>query len=87
MTEEKPEKVYLQNRRKAYKRVFNTESIDAKMVLADLAKFCRASESTYATNERDHALLEGRREVWLRIQQHMQLSEDELWTFLTRKVI
>jgi len=23
--------------------------------------------------------LDGRREVWLRIQQHLQLSEDALW--------
>jgi hypothetical protein len=47
-------------------------------VLADLAKFCRANESTFHT---DHAVsdrLDGRREVWLRISQHLHLSTDDL---------
>ena len=51
----------------------------AKIVLADLAKFCRAYESCVQPDERMTTLLEGRREVWLRLQEHLQLSEDELW--------
>lgn len=48
-------------------------------VLKDLARFCRAHESTFHVDPRAHALAEGRREVWLRIQNHLQLTPDELW--------
>lgn len=48
-------------------------------VLQDLARFCRAFETTYHDDPRKHAVAEGRREVWLRIQQHLNLDEDELW--------
>jgi hypothetical protein len=47
-------------------------------VLKDLARFCRANESCYHPDPRTHALLEGRREVWLRIQQHKGLTGEEL---------
>lgn len=47
-------------------------------VLQDLAKFCRADASTFHANARSHALLEGRREVWLRIQQHLNLTPEQL---------
>lgn len=58
-------------------------SPEGKKVLADLAAFCRAAESTYAPDARLHAVLEGRREVWLRIQNHLQLSPDDLYGLLT----
>jgi hypothetical protein len=76
---------HLFNRKLSYKRVFNKESQDTKTVIADLAKFCRANQSTFHTDERTHALLEGRREVWLRIQQHLNMSEEELWALYSRK--
>jgi hypothetical protein len=47
-------------------------------VLVDLARFCRAHESCYNPDPRIHALLEGRREVWLRIQQHAGLTGEQL---------
>ncbi len=47
-------------------------------VLIDLAKFCRAGESCWRADAREHAVLEGRREVWLRIQQHLRLSSEQL---------
>jgi len=50
-------------------------------VLHDLALFCRANESTFTDNDRTSALLEGRREVWLRIQRHLQLDQKSLWRF------
>lgn len=87
MTEEPDSRKYLQNRRKSYQRTFNKESQDAIAVIADLAKFCRANESTFDPDPRIHALLEGRKEVWLRIQQHLQLTEEQLWLLYTRKVI
>lgn len=54
-----------------YKRLFidddGTPSIDGEKVLADLRKFCRGDRSTFDADPRIHALLEGRREVFLRI--------------------
>ncbi|MDE2103150.1 MAG: hypothetical protein KGL39_38245 [Patescibacteria group bacterium] len=64
-------------RKLAYKRTFNTTS--GREVLQDLAKFCRAYESTFSADERAHVLIEGRREVWLRIQAHLNLTEEEIW--------
>lgn len=48
-------------------------------VLRDLAKFCRATETTFHTDPRLHAALEGRREVWLRIQKQLGLTPEELF--------
>jgi hypothetical protein len=78
-------KELLFDRRHAYCRLFNQNNRDAKLVLTDLARFCRASESAFHPDERTHALLEGRREVWLRIQQHLNLTEEELWSLHPRK--
>jgi hypothetical protein len=47
-------------------------------VLLDLAEFCRANESCYHEDARRHAVLEGRREVWLRIQTHIHLTPAQL---------
>jgi len=54
-------------------------------VLIDLAKFCRANDTCFHTDPRIHAALEGRREVWLRIQQHLGLSREELFALYTGK--
>jgi hypothetical protein len=48
-------------------------------VLADLAKFCRAHETCFHPDARAHAVAEGRREVFLRIQRHLNLSDEQLW--------
>ena len=47
-------------------------------VLADLRRFCRAEKSTFRTDQREHALLEGRREVWLHIDDWFKLPEEDL---------
>lgn len=70
-------KAFLRQRQMAYRQVFAGPV--AETVLADLAKFCRASESAFHVDPRVHALLEGRREVWLRIVQHLELEEQELF--------
>jgi hypothetical protein len=70
------EREALIGRQDAYKRLFKGP-IAAK-VLADLAWFCRAEQSTFHADPRAHALLEGRREVWLRIQEHLNLDTDDL---------
>jgi len=48
------------------------------IVLSDLARFCRATTSTWSDDARHHARLEGRREVWLRLTQHMNLTPEQL---------
>ena len=63
----------------AYNRVFDKKSPYTKDVLKDLAKFCRAHESTFLPDQRAHAVLEGRREVWLKIQEHLQLTMDQIY--------
>ncbi len=70
-------KQYLAERRTAYVRTFNTPA--GEEVMRDLAKFCRAYESTFHPDPRVHAVLEGRREVWLRLIEHLRLSDDDLW--------
>lgn len=74
---------YLSRRRNAYCKVFlNLDGLTpfGEIVLEDLAKFCRAHESTFNMDARAHAVAEGRREVWLRIQKHLRLSDEQLWS-------
>lgn len=67
-------------RQTAYLKVFSGPYADT--VLADLARFCRANSSTFHPDSHVAARLDGRREVWLRIQQHLQLSDEDLWKLL-----
>lgn len=70
---------FLRSRKFAYQQVFNPESQFTKQVLKDLAKFCRAHDSTFNPDSRAHAVLEGRREVFLRISHHLQLDDEAIW--------
>lgn len=72
---------FIYGRRYAYAQTFG--GVHAEAVLADLAQFCRANESTFHPDQRVAAVLEGRREVWLRIQQHLQLSPEEVFDLAT----
>lgn len=72
---------YLKDRTTAYKLVFGTAA--GEEVLKDLAQFCRANASTFEADPRKHAALEGRREVWLRIQKHLNLSAAEVFSLTT----
>ncbi len=72
-------KAFLLGRQQAYQRRLGGVDPDTLLVLRDLAKFCRANESTHDADPRIHALLEGRREVWLRIAHHLKLDTDRLW--------
>lgn len=78
-------KNFLIRRKQAYEHVFLSESIYTEIVLRDLAKFCRAHDSTFHKDDRASALLEGRREVWLRISQHLNLSDEALWDLYGKK--
>ena len=71
----------LYKRQHAYLQVFNPDHVYRDTVLKDLAKFCRANDSTFHVDPRAHAMLEGRREVFLRIQRYLQLTPDEVWSY------
>ena len=72
-------KALLRNRALAYQRVFLGHGHDTDVVLADLAKFCRASASTYHVDPRLSDVLIGRRETFLRIAHFLKLTDDQLW--------
>lgn len=75
----------LRRRRYAYRRLFfgeNGLNADGQIVLADLAKFCRANNSTAIVSPVSRsvdpiamAMAEGRREVWLRLMAHLHIDE------------
>lgn len=75
-------KAFLFRRQRAYQVTFAGPVADE--VLRDLAKFCRAHETTFHPDPRVAAQMDGRREVWLRIAQHLNLSNDELWKLYGR---
>ena len=68
---------FLANRQAAYRATFNAPvAVD---VLADLARFCRANKSTFHEDPNVAARLDGRREVFLRITEHLNLTQEQLW--------
>lgn len=83
MSEQTPEKVeatlaFLLERKRSYQSAFSTAP--QQIALIDLASFCRANETCVVPGDRDRTLvLEGRREVWLRIQQHLNLTPEQLF--------
>ena len=70
---------FVTQRKAAYHRTFHGTGVDGQAVLADLANFCRAHASTFDVNPSVANRLDGRREVWLRIQQHLNLTDAQLW--------
>jgi hypothetical protein len=48
-------------------------------VRTDLAHFCRANETCFHADPRIHAVLEGRREVFLRMMRHWALTPAQLF--------
>jgi hypothetical protein len=52
---------------------------DADMMLADLARFCRATEDTLGTTTEGTYILIGRRQVFLRLTQHLNLTPAQLF--------
>lgn len=75
----------LGDRQRAYLLAFNREEAAGAAVLADLAIFCRADETCVVPGDRDRTyVLEGRREVYLRIQDHLRLTTEALVQKYTR---
>lgn len=67
----------LTDRQRAYLLAFKEAAGTA--VLADLATFCRANETCVVVGDRDRTyVLEGRREVYLRICDHLDRTIEEL---------
>ena len=48
------------------------------VVLRDLARFCYAIRETHGTDDRHTAYMNGRRSVWLRVQQMLNLTPEQL---------
>lgn len=68
---------FLRQRQRGYHLCFNSPA--GQVVLQDLAKFCRAAETCYNDDPRKHAVLEGRREVFIRISDHLNLSSEQIY--------
>ena len=77
----------LRHRSMSYRDVFLGHGTSSDDVLHDLAKFCRAHESTFHVEHSMSDRLDGRREVWLRIAHHLHLSESQLWQIYGNKNI
>lgn len=68
---------FLSRRKSDYQLTFTQPA--GKRVLQDLATFCRANDTCIIPGDRDRSLvLEGRREVYLRIVKHLKLSPEQL---------
>jgi hypothetical protein len=76
---------FLHLRKRAYRLCFSTPA--GNEVLVDLSRFCRAVDTTWSEDARHHARLEGRREVWIRIQQHLRLKDEQLYMLYNGKNI
>lgn len=74
---------FLRRRRRDYQLTFK-QTVCGQNVLNDLAKFCRANETCVIPGDPVlTGILEGRREVWLRIANHINLTDKELYVLLT----
>lgn len=70
---------FLRRRRQAYQLTFQPDNYAAQQVLIDLARFCRANQTTFHEDARISAVLQGRHEVWLRISSHLHLTSEQLF--------
>lgn len=79
MTQMTPEQALrmLADKQSAYRQTFGTPH--GKAVLDDLKPFCRVRESCVVLGDRDATyVLEGRREVFLRVQDFLERTPEEL---------
>jgi len=79
-------KAIFADRQRAYQLAFKEAAGQA--VLADLATFCRAAETCVVKGDRDLTfVLEGRRETYLRIRDHLDLTVEDLFEKYTTPAI
>jgi hypothetical protein len=77
---------YIRGHKRAYEQVFNRQSPAVQYVLADIEDFCCANRTTATGNsDRDLAIREGRRQVWLRLQRALNLTPEEMFALARRK--
>ena len=77
-------KVFLK-RQDAYKSVFNTPK--GKIVLADLVSFCSVNQPTFSPdNQYVSAFREGRREVFLRINEYLHKDHSEIINLVEKDI-
>ena len=68
-------------RSRAYRQTF--DGADSEVVLADLERFCHSNTTTHVEGDsHGTAQLEGRRQVWLRIQGYRNLSDSQIGEFI-----
>lgn len=68
----------LEERKQAFDRVFDESDPSVRIVLEHLSGFCREHQTCFHPDPRVHAVLEGRREVMLKIRRILNSSVDEL---------
>jgi hypothetical protein len=66
--------------RNNYLHTFRT--VAGQAVLRDLARFCAANRTTFMDDKDEMLAMEGRRQVWLRIENHLNLSSQQLYHLL-----
>src|SRR6266404_2187382 len=77
---------FIRHRARAYKLCFGSPA--GQEVLIDLVKFCRAAESCVVRGDPTRTLLlEGRREVFLRIAEHLNLTSEQLYALYSGRNI
>jgi hypothetical protein len=67
---------YLRERKAAYQIAFTGPH--GERVMVDLRMFCSAEKTCFHADPRIHARLEGRRDVFLRIQEHLNYGLEDL---------
>lgn len=67
---------YLRTRKRSYEVTFGSHA--GKIVLEDLAQFCRAGQAPFDPDQRLTDVLIGRQEVFYRIAQHLNLDPLQL---------
>ena len=71
--------------RKQDYRIFMTP--EGQNVLRELLSLCNAMQTCYRDDPRDHARAEGRRDVWLHIQNRINLSPTQLFRLYNGETI
>ncbi len=69
----------LHDRRLAYRLTFPDQSKPAQEVLADLTKFCHWGSTPFNPDPNVTLVIIGRQQVLLRIKQHLNLSDEQLF--------
>lgn len=83
MSKKRPEKDAL-SLRSAYREVFTDSEFSAK-VFKDLENYCGVHRSNFETEPTKHAFREGRRDVYLRIREFLDLDEKEFLELKRRR--